>query len=104
LLKQAYAEIPDLPQCPRCGLSLPKEAGHFHHPAGRRKAAYTFGFILHPHCHEWAHANGKDAEAIGLLWSGRNSKTFTVDDANELVLKQLFPARYAIPIWIRYTP
>lgn len=97
MLKQAYENVPPRPQCPLCGLSLLKEAGHFHHPAGRRKASYAFGFIMHPACHEWVHTNPKDAEAIGLLWPGRNSKTFTADAAHTLVMAQRFPALYSIP-------
>ena len=94
--RQAGEAIPAGPQCPKCG--LPVHAGERHHPAGRRKAAFLFTAMVHKACHDWIHAHPKDAEAVGLLWSGRNSKVLTLAAATELVLKQKFPAFYSIDI------
>ena len=96
--KQAYEKIPPYPRCPKCGVSLPKAAFERHHPAGRRKTSFLFTVQTCTPCHPWVHENGKDAESIGLLWPGRNSKVFTIDDAREIVLKMPFPAYYSIPI------
>ena len=54
--------------------------------------------MVHETCHDWIHAYPKDAEAIGLLWSGRNSKALTLVAATELVLKQPHPALYSLDI------
>lgn len=54
--------------------------------------------MVHKTCHDWIHAHPKDAEAVGLLWPGRNSKSLTLAAATELVLKQKFPAIYSIDI------
>jgi len=96
--RACYEAIPACCQCPRCGLSLPKDQLERHHPAGRRKAAFLFTVQTCSPCHRWTHQNPKDAEAIGLLWSGRNSKVLTLAAATELVLKQRFPALYSLDI------
>lgn len=96
--RACYEAIPAYCQCPRCGLSLPKDQLERHHPAGRRKAAFLFTVQTCSPCHRWTHQNPKDAEDIGLLWSGRNSKALTLAAATELVLKQPYPALYSLDI------
>ena len=96
--RACYEAIPACCQCPRCGLSLPKNQLERHHPAGRRKAAFLFTVQTCSPCHQWTHAHPKDAEAVGLLWPGRNSKTLTLAAATELVVRQRFPAMYSIDI------
>ena len=96
--RAGYEAIPACCQCPRCGLSLPKNQLERHHPAGRRKAAFLFTVQTCSPCHQWTHAHPKDAEAVGLLWPGRNSKTLTLAAATELVVRQRFPAMYSLDI------
>lgn len=55
-----------------------------HHPAGRRKAAFLYTVMLAPGVHDLVHAEPAWAESVGLLWPGRNSKIFTLEDAREL--------------------
>ena len=100
--RQAGEEIPIGAICPKCGQTV--HNGERHHLAGRRKAAFLFTAMVHKACHDWIHANPKDAEAIGLLWSGRNSKELTSAAATKLVLKQNFPAFYSIETFKKFSP
>ncbi len=71
-----------------------------HHPAGRRKHAFLFTFMVCTECHHWAHANPAQAEEQGLLWKGRNSKTFTIEAAKELISRMTHPSQYPLEILI----
>lgn len=94
--REAGKKIPIGAICPNCGQAV--YSGERHHLAGRRKAAFLFTAMVHKSCHDWIHANPKDAEVVGLLWSGRNSKVLTLAAATELVLKQKFPSFYSLDI------
>ena len=75
-----------------------------HHVAGRRKTSYCFYVLLHTECHhQKVHANGKWAEANGLLWSGRNSKVFTTADADALVKLWPHPQQYPLDIYKNFS-
>jgi hypothetical protein len=41
---------------------------------------------------------------MGLLWPGRNSKTFTLVAAYALVHTMRFPPLYALDIYKKYSP
>lgn len=95
--KASYALIPDYVQCANCGVRSHKDRMTRHHPAGRRKAAFTFTFqVCEIPCHQWLHANPDAATLLGLLWTGRNSKVFTRQDAEKLVAMTPFNTSYAL--------
>ena len=95
----AWSLIPDNVQCAYCGLLLRKEEGERHHPAGRRKDAFCFTFMLHSSCHQRVHEFPADAEECGLLLRGRNSKVLTMPDAVRLVIKCHYPPLYALQVF-----
>jgi hypothetical protein len=76
-----------------------KDNGERHHPAGRRKTSFLFTYILHSHCHLAVHSEPGKATLLGLLWSGRNSKVFTEQDARKLVAMCPHPPQYALEIF-----
>lgn len=67
-----------------------------HHPAGRRKDAFLFTVMLHPHCHRKVHDNPKESK--GLLWKGRNSRQLTYADAITIVASWPSPQQYPLEI------
>jgi hypothetical protein len=103
--KAACEEIHPEAVCAVCGVRSEIAGMERHHVAGRRKASMCFFVLLHTPCHhERVHANPKWAEANGLLWSGRNSKTLTLADANRLLALMPHPPSDCIPRWIKHTP
>jgi hypothetical protein len=88
--------IPDYVFCAACGLPSDKNIMERHHPAGRRKNAFCFTFMLHTACHQRVHDNPAWATSVGLLWTGRNSKVLSMADALKLVMKCQHPPLYAL--------
>ena len=103
--KATYDDLPHSCRCALCGKVAPKEAMERHHPARRRKHAFLFTVQLcgQP-CHHWVEHHGKQAEELGLLWKGRNSKNCNVDVVRELVHLMPFPPLYSIDIYTKYSP
>lgn len=100
--KASYAQIPDTVQCPVCGLPKKKAETERHHPAGRRKAAFCFTVQVCRECHSRIHADPKWAEASGLLWKGRNSKTLDVEAASRLSASMPYPQTYPVEIMMKF--
>ena len=96
--KASYAQIPDPCQCAACGVTKRKATMERHHPAGRRKTSFLFTFMLCPECHKKVHDNPKWAALEGLLWTGRNSRVFTLEDAIKLSGMTVGNTGYAIEI------
>ena len=92
----AWALIPDYVCCAACGIPSDKHSMERHHPAGRRKDAFCFTFMLHSTCHQQVHSQPAWATAVGLLWSGRNSKVLSVADAVKLVEACVYPPSDAL--------
>jgi len=104
LYQQLWHLVPDMVRDPVTGVLWPREAMERHHPAGRRKAAFLYTIMVTQETHQRIHANGEWAESVGLLWPGRNSKVFTLDDAR--FLAQLRPVKFTYPedIYSSVTP
>lgn len=97
--KRFYEQIPAKVECAACKALRRKENCERHHPAGRRKAAFLFTFMLCPPCHKRVHDEPAWAQEQGLLWKGRNSKEFTADDARSLVSSTKGNTEYALKIY-----
>lgn len=95
----AWSLIPDYVCCAACGVPADKNALERHHPAGRRKDAFCFTFMLHSSCHQRVHADPARAAAVGLLWPGRNSKVLSLADAVKLVEACACPPTYALQVF-----
>lgn len=95
----AWSLIPDYACCAACGIPSDKHTMERHHPAGRRKHAFCFTFMLHSSCHQRVHADPAWATANGLLWSGRNSKVLSVADAIRLVDLCPCPPTYSLKVF-----
>lgn len=95
----SYALIPDFVCCASCGIPSEKQSMERHHPAGRRKDAFCFTFMLHSSCHKRVHADPAWAASVGLLWPGRNSKVLSMADAVKLVGACICPPTYSLQIF-----
>ena len=100
----AWALIPDYVQCPACCVLSSKHEMERHHPAGRRKDAFCFTFMLHSSCHQRVHADPAWAASVGLLWSGRNSKVLSLADAVKLVEACACPPSYSLKVFNQTNP
>lgn len=85
LYRQLWHLVPDQVRDPVTGALWSKEAMERHHPAGRRKDAFLYTIMLTPATHRLIHDAPDLGERWGLLWPGRNSKVFTLEDAKKLV-------------------
>jgi hypothetical protein len=95
----SYALIPDYVCCAACSIPSHKDSMERHHPAGRRKDAFCFTFMLHTSCHQRVHADPAWAASVGLLWPGRNSKVLSMADAVKLVQTCPCPPNYSLRIF-----
>jgi len=95
LYRQLWHLVPDRVRDPITGVSGNKADFERHHPALRRKTAFLYTIMVTPKTHQRIHADGEWAESVGLLWPGRNSKVFTLDDAR--FLAQLRPVKMTYP-------
>lgn len=94
-----WSLIPDFVCCAACGIPSDKNGMERHHPAGRRKHAFCFTYMLHSSCHQRVHADPAWATSVGLLWSGRNSKVLSMADAVKLVNACICPPAYSLQIF-----
>lgn len=103
--QKALADIPTMVKCPRCGRTMPRDRTERHHPALRRRTSYLFTIQVCPDCHKWIHNGDPEAaEREGLLWPGRNSKTFGLEDAIGLIAMMRYPSHYPIDVYLKHNP